>query len=171
MGNAVRLTKNCRLLTKFGVRGRQSGFSMIEVLIAAVIVAIAIVGLFMMYSTGQALVQAQGSNRVAVQLAQQRVEELRAGGFGTALLPDGRQETAFVSIPDNPGYERTTVISGVCPNDFSTAWVVNDDCTPAQPTVQAKKVIVTVRRIDGRTAGTTDPQTQPAIVQLVLVSR
>jgi prepilin-type N-terminal cleavage/methylation domain-containing protein len=178
MGSSLSLPKNCRSLTKFGVPRSQSGFSMIEVLIAAVIVAAAIVGLFMMYSTGQALVQAQGSNRVTLQLAQQRVEELRAGGFGTASLPDPREETAFVTVlnpvtnaNDNPGYERTTLISGVCPNDFSTAWANAGDCTPGQATVQAKRVVVTVRRIDGQTPGTTDPQTQPAIVQLVLVSR
>lgn len=171
MGSSLSLPKNCRSLTKFGVPRGQSGFSMIEVLIAAVIVAAAIVGLFMMYSTGQALVQAQGSNRVAVQLAQQRVEELRAGGFGTASLPDGRQETVFVAVPNNPGYERSTIITGVCPNDFSTAWANAGDCAPGQATLQAKKIVVTVRRIDGQTAGTTDPQTQPAIVQIVLVSR
>ena len=171
MGKSVSLPKNCRSLTKFAAPPGQAGFSMIEVLIAAVIVAVAIIGLFMMYSTGQALVQAQGSNRVAVQLAQQRLEELRAGGFGAASLPDGREETAFVAVPNNPGYERMTVISGVCPNDFSTAWANSGDCTPGQTTLQAKKVVVTVRRIDGQTPGTTDPQTQPAIVQLVLVSR
>jgi len=99
MWKSVRLPKNCRSLTKFVAFPGQAGFSMIEVLIAAVIVAIAIIGLFMMYSTGQALVQAQGSNRVAVQLAQQRLEELRAGGFGAASLPDGREETALWPSP------------------------------------------------------------------------
>lgn len=172
MGSSVGLPKNCRSLTKFAASPGQAGFSMIEVLIAAVIVAIAIIGLFMMYGTGQALVQAQGSNRVAVQLAQQRLEELRAGGFGTAVLPDPREETAFVAVPNNPGYERTTIITGTCPNDFSTAWVLPGDCTaPGQPTVQAKRIVVTVRKIDGRTPGTTDPQTQPAIIQTILVSR
>jgi len=171
MGKSVSLPKNCRSLTKFAAPPGQAGFSMIEVLIAAVIVAIAIIGLFMMYGTGQALVQAQGSNRVATQLAQQRLEELRAGGFGTASLPDGREETAFVAVPNNPGYERTTIITGACPNDFATAWVLSGDCTPGQTTLQAKRIVVTVRRIDGRTPGTTDPQTQPAIIQTILVSR
>lgn len=168
---AVTLPKFCRSLTKLAAFRGQAGFSILEVIVAAVIVAIAAVGLSVMYSTGQALVQAQGSNRAALQLAQQRIEQIRAGGFGPQALPDYREETAFVGIPNNPGYERTTIITGVCPNDFTATWANSGDCSPSLTAVEAKRVVVTVRANNGGIGGTTDPQTQPAILQLILVRR
>ncbi|HET8575786.1 MAG TPA: prepilin-type N-terminal cleavage/methylation domain-containing protein [Methylomirabilota bacterium] len=168
---AVALPKFCRSLTKFAALRSQAGFSILEVIVAAVVVAIAAIGLSVMYSTGQALVQAQGSNRAALQLAQQRIEQIRAGGFGPQALPDLREETTFAGIPNNPGYERTTIITGVCPNDFTVTWANSGDCSPALPTVEAKRVVVTVRANNGQVGGTLDPQTQPAVLQLILVRR
>lgn len=165
------LPEFCRGLTKLVGPAPQGGIFILEVLVAALIVAIAAVGLSLMYSTGQALVQAQGANRVAVQLAQQRIEQVRAGGFGPQTLPDLREEPSFVSVPNNPGYERTTVITGVCPNDFSLVWSGGGDCVPSVGAVQAKRIVVTVRANNGQTAGTTDPQTQPATMQMILVHR
>jgi Tfp pilus assembly protein PilV len=164
------LPKICRPMTKLAVCRGPAGFSVLEVLIAAVIVAVAAIGLSVMYSTGQALVQAQGTNRIALQLAQQRIEQLRAGGFGVQALPDNREETAYVAVANSPGYERTTVITGVCPNNFNTAWVNPGDCTPGQAAVEAKRIVVTVRANNAQIAGTTDPQTQPAIMQLIMVT-
>jgi prepilin-type N-terminal cleavage/methylation domain-containing protein len=165
------LPKICRPLTNLGFLRGQAGFSLLEVVIAALLVAVGVLGLSMMYSTGQALVQAQGTNRVALQLAQQRIEQIRAGGFGVQVLADNREETAFAAIANNPGYERTTIITGVCPNDFATPWVNPGDCAPAQAAVEAKRVVVTVRANDGGGVGTTDPQTQPAVMQIILVRR
>ncbi|HLF50462.1 MAG TPA: prepilin-type N-terminal cleavage/methylation domain-containing protein [Methylomirabilota bacterium] len=158
-------------MTNLGFLRGQAGFSLLEVVIAALVVAIGVLGLSMMYSTGQALVQAQGTNRVALQLAQQRIEQIRAGGFGVQVLADNREETAFAAIANNPGYERTTIITGVCPNDFATPWVNPGDCAPVQAAVEAKRVVVTVRANDGGGVGTTDPQTQPAVMQIILVRR
>ncbi len=165
------LPKFCRGFTKLVGPAPQGGILMLEVLVAAVIVAIAAIGLSLMYSTGQALVQAQGLNRVAVQLAQQRIEQIRAGGFGPQTLPDLREEPSFISVPNNLGYERTTVITGVCPNDFAITWATSGDCAPNQSAVEAKRVVVTIRANNGQAAGTTDPQTQPAIMQMILVRR
>lgn len=158
-------------MTKLMFPRGQAGFSLLEVIVAAVVVAIGILGLSMMYSTGQALVQAQGTNRTALQLAQQRIEQIRAGGFGVQVLADNREELTYVAFANNPGYERITIITGVCPNDFTTAWVTGADCTPAQAAVEAKRVVVTVRANNGGALGTTDPQTQPVVMQLILVRR
>lgn len=165
------LPKICSPLTELGSFRGQAGFSLLEVVVSALVVAIGVLGLSMMYSTGQAFVQAQGSNRVALQLAQQRIEQIRAGGFGVQALADNREETAFAAIANNPGYERTTIITGVCPNNFATAWVSAGDCTPAQAAVEAKRVVVTVRANNGGAPGTTDPQTQPVVMQIILVRR
>src|SRR5205809_55886 len=79
-----------------------SGATLIEVLIGGVLVAIAAVGTALMFSSGQAFIASEGDNRVALQIAQERIERVRAGGFGStmccfpavpALSPcDGREE-------------------------------------------------------------------------------
>jgi len=59
----------------------ECGVAIIEVLTAAVILAIATIGLAVMFSWGQSFVVAQGDDRVALYLAQQRIESLRASGY------------------------------------------------------------------------------------------
>ena len=59
----------------------ETGVIMLEVLTAAVILAIAVIGLAVMFSWGRSFVVAQGDDRVALYLAQQRIESLRASGY------------------------------------------------------------------------------------------
>jgi len=152
----------------------QRGFTLIEALIAAGIVGIAAVGVAMMVGTAQNFVQAEGGNRVAFYVAQQRMEQIRSTGFGSATLPDPREETAATGVQiDNfsdtdavPGFRRQTLITGVCPTDYSLAW---NNC-PTSSVLLAKLVTVSVRVLDGGTTFT-DPQTQPVVIQSVLVKR
>ncbi len=62
----------------------QGGVALVEVLTAGVILAIAVIGLAVMFSWGQAFVVAQGDSRVALYLAQQKIESLRASGYSAA---------------------------------------------------------------------------------------
>ncbi len=62
----------------------QRGVALLEVLMAGVILAIAIIGLAVMFSWGQSFVVAQGDDRLALNLAQQRIESLRAFGYTAA---------------------------------------------------------------------------------------
>src|SRR5262245_55534711 len=64
----------------------EAGVSLLEVLVTALVVAVAIVGLTIMLSRGQAAVVQQGDTRVALQLAQQKIERLRALGFSAAKV-------------------------------------------------------------------------------------
>jgi Tfp pilus assembly protein PilV len=57
-----------------------SGVSLLEVVICSAIVGTAAVGVAVMFGAGQAYIQAEGDNRVALFLAQQKVEQLRALG-------------------------------------------------------------------------------------------
>jgi prepilin-type N-terminal cleavage/methylation domain-containing protein len=57
-----------------------SGVSLLEVVVCSAIVGIAAVGVALMFGAGQAYIQAEGDNRVALFLAQQKVEQLRALG-------------------------------------------------------------------------------------------
>ena len=66
----------------------QEGFTLIEVLVATISLGIAIVGLTLLLSRGQAAVVAQGDTRIALYLAQQKVERLRGLGFSTAKVAD-----------------------------------------------------------------------------------
>jgi type II secretory pathway pseudopilin PulG len=161
----------CRKL-RIGPRVRifaaTAGFTLLEAVLSSALVAIAGMGVLMMFSTAQTYVQSSGTDRIAAQLAQQRIEQVRATGYGTKFPPDPREEVTWTAVPNNPGYERTTVITDVCATNFAIAW--NGGCVPATTEAQARLVVVTVRALNNNQA-VTDPQTTPAVMQTVLVRR
>ena len=73
----------CLRYAPCALRGER-GVAIIDVLTAAVILAIAVIGLAVMFSWGQSFVVAQGDDRVALYLAQQKIESLRASGYSAA---------------------------------------------------------------------------------------
>ena len=110
------------------------GVSIIEVLIAALLLGIATAGVPLMFGTGQAFIVGEGNNRVALALARQAVEQVRASGFGPTTGVDPREELTFNSTAygtTHPGYERTITIASVCANNFLPA------CSPPTP-IEAK---------------------------------
>lgn len=148
-----------------------SGFTLLEAILSSAIVAIAGMGVLMMFGTGQTTVEGSGMNRITAQLAQQCIEQVVAGGFGNGgkLPPDPRQELAWTPVPGNPGFERTTVFTSVCATNFAIPW--NDGgCVPATTYAEAAIVVVTVRALNNGTEAV-DPQTTPAVLQAVLVKR
>ncbi|MDO8476759.1 MAG: hypothetical protein Q7W02_11350 [Candidatus Rokubacteria bacterium] len=147
-----------------------SGFTLLEAVLSSALVAIAGMGVLMMFSTGQTFVQSSGTDRISAQLAQQRIEQIRATGYGTKFPPDPRRELIWTLIPNNPGYERTTGITEVCSTNFAIAWNAGGcpDATGLEP--QARLVVVTVRALNNNQP-VTDPQTTPAVMQTVLVRR
>jgi hypothetical protein len=64
---------------------KQTGLSLIEVLVAGLVVGTAIVGTSLMYGTGNTWVTAMGEDRVAAGLAQQRIEQVRADTAPSSL--------------------------------------------------------------------------------------
>jgi Tfp pilus assembly protein PilV len=142
-----------------------AGFTLLEAVLASALVAIAGMGVLMMFATGQTFVQSSGTDRIAAQLAQQRIEQVRAAGYGTTdpLPPDPRVETTWTPVPNNPGYERTTIITDVCSTNFAMLW---DGTCP-----RARKAVVAVRALNNNQPGVVDPQTTPAVMQTVLVRR
>jgi type II secretory pathway pseudopilin PulG len=64
------------------------GISIIEVLIAGAILAIMVSGLAILLSRGQEFVVGQGDTRVALHLAQQKLEKLGGLGFSAAFIGD-----------------------------------------------------------------------------------
>lgn len=100
---------------RFRRLGSEHGFALLEVLAAGVILSISVLGLALMFSLGAAFVAAEGGERVALFLAQQRLEELRAMGLSRATIEAERD------VPGFPGFRRTTTITGGTDQDGSGA--------------------------------------------------
>ena len=58
----------------------QEGFTLIEILAAAIILGIAVVGLTLLLSRGQAFIVAQGDTRIALYLTEQKIERKEPRG-------------------------------------------------------------------------------------------
>jgi prepilin-type N-terminal cleavage/methylation domain-containing protein len=78
----------------------QQGFTLLEILLAAVIAGIAIMGLTLMLSRGLEHVVAQGDDRVALYLARQKIEKLTGAGFAGLLTGDKVNDAGCPNPPD-----------------------------------------------------------------------
>lgn len=96
----------------------QAGFSLIEVLVTALILATAIVGLTLMLSRGQAYVVDEGATRIALYLAEEKIEKLRGlglGGASVAKTPSYNPVTdaeANAGCPNEPCYNEANIRAG-----------------------------------------------------------
>ena len=154
----------------------RAGVTLIEILVASVVIGIGAIGLALMLGTGQAVLTAEGDNRGALYLAQQRIEQLRAQGFltvATALLAPisyasyTGTETLDAQMQTPPVgavlYTRTTSIECVSAADYAT---VLSDCTgsPTPP----MRITVTVTTTPG---GQLHQRTRPVTLRSVLSNR
>lgn len=176
-----RLADQRSLAPHVRIRRAQTGVTILEVLVGALVVGIGAVGIAVMFASGAAFIQAEGDNRVTIQLAQERIQEIIAAGFGdsgpTGATAEPRIE-ADVAIPNHPGYRRTTAVGSVCPNNFSqvrpplASFICAAGVSPLA-VVEAKMFTVTVRAIDGtRVCGSspcTDPKTTPVTLETVIL--
>ena len=104
--HVTRPSNSCRLRL-----GDERGIALLEVLMGSVILSIAMIGLALMFSFGMSWVTGEGGERVALFLAQQRMEELRAIGLARAIAEPER------NVPGFPGFLRsTTVVGGTDPD-------------------------------------------------------
>jgi len=160
--------RRLRTAPRVRIFASNAGFTLIEVVLSSGLVAIAGMGVLMMFATGQTFVQSNGTDRISAQLAQQRIEQVRATGYGTKIPPDPREEIVWTLVPNNPGYERTTIITDVCSTNFAIAW---NNCSPPEAERVARIVVVIVRALNNNQPLSVDPQTTPAVMQTVLVRR
>jgi Tfp pilus assembly protein PilV len=140
-----------------------SGITLIEVLICALVVGIGAVALAVMFANGQTVIAGEGDNRVAVYLAQQKIEQCRAAGFdnvGVAPCTPATNPELFDStlatVASNPFYSRTTTVDCLDANDYTSSV----DCTTAGA---AKRITVTVQ-------GNENTRTRNATVRAVLAN-
>ena len=88
--------------------------TLIELLIASLIVGVAVVGLSLMFAQGAAMTASQGDDRVAISLAQQRIEELRA---------IASVHIACVPVASNPGAVGSIMgPNGGCPPNLQAVY-------------------------------------------------
>ena len=113
----------------------ECGVAIVEALVAGVVLAIAAIGLAVLFSWGQSFVVAQGDNRVALYLAQQRIESLRASGYGaTEVLKSNYcggtspalDETLTAGMGNSQSFTRQTAVEYVNDDDFTTVYCGTD---------------------------------------------
>jgi type II secretory pathway pseudopilin PulG len=92
-----------------------AGLGLVEVLAVTVIVGIAVIGVALMFGKGSAWVSATGADRVAAGLAQQRIEQIRASGWGAATAdpPPGTPNPPAAQCPVLPGEPSLVTALGV----------------------------------------------------------
>jgi len=91
----------------------EAGFSVIELLIAAAVITVAILGIVSLFPTSYNDVDRSGKQTTALILAQQRIELLRNQTYTSQALAAG--PTSETSLAGYPGYTRTTVITDNTP--------------------------------------------------------
>jgi hypothetical protein len=104
-------------------RQNEQGMMLLEVMIGGAFLAIAIVGIAVMFSEGQTYVVAEGDDRVAVALAQQKIEAVKSLGF--ACIP-------LASSPGTAGAIQT-VLSGCIDDTETQAARIYNETPPGTP--------------------------------------
>jgi Tfp pilus assembly protein PilV len=120
--------------------GGQQGSAMLEVLIGGTVQAIALVGLALMFATGQSMIVAEGSQRVELYLAEQKLEGTRALGFAGAGT-GSQTETLTAGQGAAESFTRVTCIYYV--SDSTLGEPPASGCTVGSAT-STKRVRVTV---------------------------
>jgi type II secretory pathway pseudopilin PulG len=170
---------------------KQTGFSLIEVLVAGLVMGTAIIGTSLMYGTGNTWVTAMGEDRVAAGLAQQRIEQVRADTNLGWNSPAACEPPSYATVapgricieprvdPTNcdintsecrqtPKYERVTCIQYVDPSSPAglNTPAYAPDC-PAGAASSTRRVTVTVTPVfvDGNLANNTVRRAYVVILQ------
>ena len=86
----------------------QTGFALLEVLVAGAILAVAVVGLALLFSSGKTAALSQSDYRTATFLAEQKIEQIRANGFTSIVPPGPASEDVYLCL------DGTTSIGTAC---------------------------------------------------------
>jgi len=136
----------------------EHGLALMEVVMASVVLGVAVVGVALMLSSARSMVVAQGDDRVAFYLAQEKLENLQAQGFAgvpASLTCPGTpsNETLTAGADNTQTFTRQTTVFCVAKSDLNT-------CV-ACPTPQVLKHITVTVRPSMRQA---DPVSLPTVL-------
>jgi prepilin-type N-terminal cleavage/methylation domain-containing protein len=122
-----------------------SGYTLIETLVAVIVFSIAIVFVWQMLWSGQTTVEYEGERRVALKRAELKAEELRDAGYYSSG-PDGNWTSLNLDVGDHPDTTRIVLDDRDTPttqDDLvgNISWTVSDTSwSDAGVTVDAKIV-------------------------------
>lgn len=125
----------------------QRGIALTEIIVAGVILATVVIGIALMFSRGKGDIDWQGERRIALTLAQDMIERIKAGSFDGVSTFNGLNECPPTNIsgtpmdgtggtPDYRNFRRQVTVEYVDDADFSIP--------PAIPPSNSEKVTVTV---------------------------
>ncbi len=114
------------------------GFSALEVLVAASIVAVALLAIANMFPTAYQTVDRSGEDTMAVTLAQQRMEWLRNHAYTSAALAAGTTTENLAG--DYAGFTRTTTVQDDTPMG-GVKQVTVTVATPARRSAEITSVV------------------------------
>jgi Tfp pilus assembly protein PilV len=108
---------------------REQGAALVEVAMASVVLGVAVAGVALMLSAGRSFTVAQGDDRVAFYLAQDKLENLRALGFAAVPTSSGAcpgttcyNETGLTAGEDQgQTFSRVTTVVCVAKSNVNTA--------------------------------------------------
>ena len=131
-----------------------AGVSLVEVLVASLVIGVSVIALSLMFANGSAWVSAMGEDRVAAGLAQQRIEQVRAGLVANweyappaeaEVDPAGCNPSSNAQCAQTVKYRRTTCVQYVDPSSADGLNVppYTADC-PAGNQTSVKRITVTV---------------------------
>ena len=127
----------------------EKGSALIEVMMASLVLGIAIVGVGLMMSSARSFTVAQGTTRVALYLAQDKLEQLLASGFAAIPFTGGACPTTCYQLQENltagedntQTFTRATTVDCVPKPDDTQDFTTPINC----PTPQVfKRITVTV---------------------------
>lgn len=98
---------------------REAGSSLIEVMVAVIVFSIAIVFVYQMFWSGGSQVYQEGERRVALKMAEQKVEELKYAGY-SSTGSDADWTSLNMSVGTHPT-DPTVVL-----DDMNTVTAVDD---------------------------------------------
>ena len=127
----------------------QRGISLMEIMVSVVVLSIAIVFLYHMLFGGRVLVEIEGERRMALKLAEHKIEELLYVGYGSSG-PDDDWTSVNLDVGTHPA-DGTVLIddrgTGNAGDDLmgTMSWTVRDTSyTDVGATADCKVVRVTV---------------------------
>ncbi len=136
------------------VRRGEAGYSLIEVLVSVIVFSIAIVFVFQMLWSGQTTVEFEGERRVALRMAELKMEELKYAGY-SSTGSDANWTSLDMDAGTHPS-DPTVVLDGrgnADPSDDlvgALQWAVRETTwTGSGVTTRAKVVVVEVQWPEG----------------------
>lgn len=138
-----KIQDNLSIKTQNSTRNNENGFSLVEVIIAMVILLIVLLGVFITFAYAVNYNAGNSSRSQALAVLQQEVEVMRSAKFTPEVtdttLTGGTKAPKSVTSGNGNKFIVTTNVD----NDPSTPTIIEDDVAKPKPTIKEISVTVT----------------------------